>query len=81
MWNFETLLPMDYLTLVALSVFAICFYRAGRFERSWSLLWAALSIGLGVLTLFVLRWGWTGFFLGQVALFSGITFYRMRQAP
>ena len=62
-----------------MAVFAIAFYRAGQMERSWGVLWAGLSIAISALALFVLGWGWPGFFGGQVALFIGITFYRMRQ--
>lgn len=70
---------MDYLPLVAMVVFAIVYYRAGKMERSWALLWATLSATVSILTLFALRWGWIGFFGGQIALFIGITFWRMRQ--
>lgn len=72
---------MNYLPLVAMVVFAIAFYRAEKMERSWSLLWATLSAAISILTLVALRWGWLGFFGGQIALFMGITFWRMRQKP
>lgn len=72
---------MNYLPLVALVVFAVVFYRAGKMEHSWGLLWATLSLAISILTLFALHWGWIGFFGGQAALFMGITFYRMRQKP
>jgi hypothetical protein len=72
---------MDYLPLVAMAVFAVVYYRAGRLEPSWGLLWAALSVAVSFLVLFVLRWGWFGFFGGQIVLFVGITFWRMRQKP
>lgn len=72
---------MNYLPLVAMVVFATVFYRAGKMERSWGLLWAAMSAGISILTLFLLHWGWVGFFGGQVLLFFGITIYRKRQTP
>lgn len=72
---------MNYLPLVAMVVFAIVFYRAGKVEHCWGLLWAALSAAISILVLFVLNWGWLGFFGGQIALFFVITFWRMRQMP
>jgi uncharacterized membrane protein len=69
---------MPYLPLVVLSVFAIVFYRAGRLDRSWGLLWAALSVAISLLALQVLHWGLLGVFAGQAALFVAITIYRMR---
>lgn len=72
---------MNYLHLVATCVFAVVFYRAGRMEHSWGVLWAALSIVVSILALLVLGWGWIGFFGGQIALFTGITFWRMRANP
>jgi len=72
---------MNYMHLVAMCVFAVVFYRAGQMERSWGILWAALSIALSALPLLVLGWGWIGFFAGQAALFIGITFWRMRTKP
>lgn len=72
---------MNYLPLVAMAVFAVVFYRAGKMEHSWALLWAALSAAISALTLFALNWGWLSFFGGQIALFIGITFWRMRQKP
>lgn len=68
---------MDYLSIVVLSVCAITFYRAGQLERSWGLLWAALSIMVSVLALRFLGWGLIGVLLGQACLFIGITLYRM----
>jgi hypothetical protein len=74
-------MPLPYLPLIAMAVFAIAYYRMGRMEHSWGALWAILSIALSLLMLLVLGWGWLGFFGGQLALFIGITFYRMRQKP
>ena len=74
-------MQLPYLPIIAMAVFAIAFYRAGKMEHSWGILWAALSIGISMLVFVVLNWGWVGFFGGQVALFIGITIYRMRQSP
>ncbi len=71
-------MQIDYLAIVVLSVCAIFFYRAGRQERSWGILWAALSIAVSLLVLFVLRWGLLAIFAGQAVLFVAITIYRMR---
>lgn len=68
---------IDYLSMVVVSVCAITFYRAGKQDRSWGVLWAVLSVLISLLALIVLGWGLTGVFAGQVVLFGGITFYRM----
>ena len=73
--------PMPYLDLIVIAVCAIAFYRAGRMEHSWGLLWAALSIAISMLILFVLHWGTLTVFAGQAALFVAITLWRMRQKP
>ncbi len=71
-------MTIPYLPLVVLVVFAMVFYRAGRQERSWAVLWSVLSIAGSILALWFLHWGLWGVFLAQVVLFVGITFYRMR---
>lgn len=70
---------IDYLAIVVLSVCALTFYRAGKQERSWGILWAALLVIISLLTLRFLSWGIIGVFAGQAVLFVGITFFRMRQ--
>jgi hypothetical protein len=70
---------IDYLAIVVMSVCALTFYRAGKQERSWSILWAALSVIVSLLILRFLNWGVIGVFAGQAALFVGITIFRMRQ--
>jgi hypothetical protein len=72
---------MNYLPPVVICVCAIVFYRAGRMERSWGLLWAALSAAISLLVLFVLHGGLLAVFAGQAALFVAITFWRMRRNP
>lgn len=71
---------MPYLDVIVLSVCAVFFYRAGRQERSWGWLWAALSVVLSGLVLWFTSWGLIGVFAAQAALFIGITLHRMRDA-
>jgi hypothetical protein len=68
---------LPYLPVVVLSVCAIGFYRAGRHEQSWGILWAALSIAFSVAALRFSTWGMMGVLLAQVLLFGCITLYRM----
>jgi hypothetical protein len=68
---------IPYLTIVVLSVFAVLFYRVGSQERSWGILWAALSIIASIVALEFLTFGFVGVFLAQVALFVFITVYRV----
>jgi hypothetical protein len=70
-------MTLPYLSIVVLSVCALVFYRAGKQERSWGVLWAGLSIGASFLALRFLSWGLVGVFVAQVVLFFAITFYRM----
>ena len=70
-------MTIPYLQIVVLGVFAVVFYRAGKLERSWAVLWAVLSLAASLLALRFLSWGLGGVFLAQVVLFVGITFYRM----
>lgn len=72
-------MPLPYLDLVVIAVCAIVFYRAGRMERSWGLLWAALSMAISVLVRYALHWPLLAVFAGQAALFVAITLWRMRQ--
>lgn len=72
---------MPYLEIVVMSVCAITFYRAGCQEHSWGILWAALSIAVGLLALRLLGWGVIGVLLSQVLVFVIITLYRMRTQP
>ncbi len=72
-------MQINYLEIVVLSVCALTFYRAGKQERGPGLLWAALSVAAALLALRFLNWGIIGVFVGQAALFVGITIYRMRR--
>lgn len=69
---------MDYLPLVVIAFSALSFYRAGVHERSWGLLWAALSIAVSLLAWRWLRLGMFGVLGAQAALFLAITAWRMR---
>ena len=73
-------MAIPYLQIVVVGVCAVVFFRAGQMEKSWSVLWAVLSIAASLLALRFLSWGLWGVFLAQVVLFVGITFYRMRQS-
>ena len=70
-------MPIDYTSIVVLSVCAITFYRMGQLERSWAPLWAALSVGASVVTLFVFHFGLIAVFVAQALLFGCITAYRV----
>lgn len=74
-------MQINYLVIVVLSVCAITFYQMGRYERSWGLLWAALSVLVSFGAMRYLPTGFLGVLLGQVALFVAITIYRMRRPP
>jgi len=58
-------------------VFAIFFYRAGEFEGSPGLLWAALSVAISFLIWQWLRWGLLAMVLGQIGLFVAIGVFRV----
>lgn len=70
-------MTVPYLSIVVVSVCAIVFYRAGQLERSWPLLWAALSIAASCVALALIHRGVGGVLVAQVAVFLGITVYRM----
>ena len=55
---------------------ALFYYRAGEFENTSGVAWAALSIVISLLCWRVLKFAWLGIFFGQVLLFFGITLYR-----
>jgi uncharacterized membrane protein YGL010W len=70
------MLPFYSFTFVLLLACAIFYYRAGEFEGSSGLAWAALSILISVLIWRLLDGGFLAVLLGQVGLFVGITLYR-----
>lgn len=59
-------------SFVLLLVSAVFFYRAGEFEGSSGVLWAALSVVISVLAWRVLKSGLLVMLLCQVGLFIGI---------
>jgi len=70
-------MPFYTFEAVAMVVFAIFFYRAGQFDGSPGLLWAALSIAVSFLAWQGLKWGLIGMLLGQIGLFVGIGIFRV----
>jgi len=60
---------------------AIFFYRAGEFDGSSGLLWAALSVVISVVAWRVFGWGILGILMAQTGLFVGITVFRMLRKP
>ncbi len=73
------LLPFYSFTFVLLLASAVFFYRAGEFEGSSGLAWAALSIFISIAIWQWLNGGFVGVLLGQIGLFVGITLYRSRK--
>ena len=57
-------------------VFAIFFYRAGEWEGSSGIIWAAASVVISIAVWRWLRWDWPGMILGQIALFAAIGVFR-----
>jgi len=70
------MLPFYSLTFVLLLACAVFYYRAGEFEGSSGLAWAAWSILISVLIWRWLHGGFIAVLLGQVGLFAAITLYR-----
>jgi hypothetical protein len=65
-------------TLILVSLaFAIFFHRASEFDDEPTWIWSALSLVISAVTIFWLHCGWLGMFLGQLALFVGITIFKM----
>jgi hypothetical protein len=69
-------MPFYSFDLIAMVVFALFFYRAGKSENSPGLLWAALSILISLLISKWLKWGLFAMLLGQIALLIGIAIFR-----
>jgi hypothetical protein len=72
---------MPYLPILIIICFAIFYHRAAEFENESTLIWSGLSVLISVLTIFWLHWGWLGIIFGQVALFVGITIFRILRKP
>src|SRR2546425_859324 len=77
-WCLLKVLPFYSFTFVLLLACAVFFYRAGEFEGSSGLAWAALSILISVAIWRWLHRRFIAVLLGQVGLFVGITLYRSR---
>ena len=71
------MLPISSWNIILIIVFAIFFYRAGKFDDGPALLWTALSVAISLLIWFWLNWGLFAMFLGQVGLFVGIGVFRV----
>lgn len=71
-------MTIPYLQILMLLAAAIFFWRAAEMEDAPGWIWTVLSVLLSLLTLFRWHETWRGFILGQLALFVGITLYRMR---
>jgi hypothetical protein len=70
-------MPFYTFEFVLTAVFAIFYYRAGVAEQAPGLLWASLSVATSLLI-----WQWLGggilaIVAGQLALFIGITVFRV----
>ena len=74
-------MPFYSFTFVLLLACAVFFYRAGEFERSSGVAWAALSVLISVAIWRGLQGGFIAVFLGQVGLLAGITIFRSRKKP
>ncbi len=75
------MLPFYSFTFIVLLVCASFFYRAGEFEGSSGIVWAAVSILISVAIWQGLPGGALTILLTQVGLFASITLYRSRKKP
>ena len=66
-----------YLGIVVIIASAVFFYKAAEFENASTLVWTGLSVLISILIWLVLGGGVVFLAFGQVALFVGITVYRM----
>jgi len=62
---------------VLLVLFAILYYKIAEAEDSPGVVWAGVSVGVYLVTWRLLGWGYPGNIFGQVALFGGITLWRV----
>lgn len=63
-------------TFLLLLACALFYYRAGQFEGSSGIVWAALSVLISVVIWRLLHGGMLAVLLGQAGLFAAITLYR-----
>ncbi len=73
----ERMLPIYSFTFILSVVCAIFFYKAGEFENTSGIGWAALSVAISLGIWWGLRGGFLAVLAGQVGLFIAITFWRM----
>jgi hypothetical protein len=71
------MMPLYSFNFLLTVVFAIFFYRAGEFEGSPGLLWAALSVAISLFIWQWLGWGLLAMILGQIGLFVAIGVFRV----
>lgn len=70
-----SLYPYSFTFLLVVAC-AIFYYRAGKFEGTSGLAWAALSVIISMAVWQGLHWGFFAIVLGQLGLFAGLTVYR-----
>lgn len=70
-------MTIPYLPILVMVACAIFFYRAAESEDESTWVWCGLSILISVLAIFWRHWGWPGMIAAQVALFVGVTLFRM----
>ncbi len=75
------MLPYYSFTFILVLACAVFFYRAGAFEASSGLAWAALSLLISVAVWQWLHGGFIAVLLSQIGLFVAITLYRSRKKP
>ncbi len=75
-----TMLPIPIYspTFILGVVCTIFYYRAGEYENSSGVVWAALSAVVSLVLWTVAHVGFLGTLLGQVGLFAGLTLWRCR---
>lgn len=72
-------MSIPYLQILAMLAFAMFFCRAAESENESTWVWCGLSLLISAVTIFWWHWGWLGIFSGQLALFVGVTLFRMWQ--
>jgi len=68
---------MDYFSIAAAIFSAVFWYKAAAVESLSPLPWVGASVIVSAVVMFLLRGGWGPVLLAQVAMFVGITVYRV----
>ena len=73
---------MNYVPIALTIAGVIAFFNAGEYEArdgsaNHAVLWAAMSLLISVLILFVIGWDWLPWLLAQAGLFVGIAAVRV----